>query len=493
MENSSLDDSSVDIELVHPIRLDDIDSGVPQSSQNSFNHITQLTGISTSARAHCISTRDQSFISMQLTCGDGSTDDCMDIETFAISAARNSRVGSAPAIPHHRHNTASLSLEALTTSPVGSLVYSSGSKNIRRSASPISAGSSKNTYSHKAQLDPPTNTPSVSGRIYRGSSPIESPAINQNTKYPTQLSRRSAFSHKKNDAIYTMTKIPQVVCFTSASPAKRSSERSSLSAVSAQALHKQPSPTRYSFSSRSASIRQEHKSPGLYPLSCANKFYKEASHVASSRSKLSAADNNNCYAKTPTMQLRPSPRSKSPTRPTTVSSSFPSAPLRKPNSSKRTTSPINNTPTMSPNRGPTTRPCSHLIIRPSPFLKLGGALNSPYSSLTTEFPLQIRNIGHSVHRSSTGGASMSNTPNRTEITIHKDKRFRPVSPDGNTFITIFSPTINNPNNPVTFHLNDTTLVTKTSVGWVKLNTDYERTKSNNIGSPRRSSATNKFN
>lgn len=490
MESFSLGDSSADIELIHPIRLDDIESGVHQSSQNSFYHLTQLAGVSTPAGAYYATPRSQSFISMQLTYGNDSTDDCMDIANFAIPSTRSNRIGSAPAITHCHDNAASLSLEALITSPIESLEYNNRSKHIRCSGSPISAGSNKNTPSHKTQLDPPTNTPSVSGKIYRGSSPVEGPVITQSTKYLAQLSRHSSSNFKKNDSIYTMTKIPQTVCFTSASLTNKPSEISSFSPASDQVQYKQSLQRQHCLSPRSAPIRQDHKSPGLYPLSYANKFLKETSYTFSSRPKFSTTNTN--YTKTPTMQLKPSHRSKSPKRPTTVTSFSPPSFSRKPNSSKRTNSPISNTPPVSPNRVSATRPGSHLIVRSSPLLKLGGALNSPYSSLPIEFPLQIRSLGHAYHKSSTRGASIPNTPDKTEITIHKDKRFRPVSPDGNTFITIFSPTINNPNNPVTFHINETTLVTKTSVGWIKLNNNYERRKNNSASSPQRPSTTNKF-
>lgn len=482
MEGSPFDDSSVNIELIHPIRLDDIASGTLQLSQNSSNRTTQLASLSASAHAPYLSTYDPSLVSMQLACSDSSSDDLIDMAAFATPTVHASRIGSAPVVSYHRAAT-STSLATSLAEPLGS---GTGLNHTRSSTSPASAGSSRAARTDKPHLDPPTNTPSTSGRAYKGTSPIENTAVNQIPL--TQLSRRSAFSSKAHNAIYTMTKVPQVVCFTSASPAWRQQKRSSLSASPNQVQRRQSSLARPSISSPPASVRQRHNSPSLYPLSCTNKLLNEGSNLLSFKRNATGIDKNTPSPTTPTMHLRPSLRSNSPTRPTTVSSPTPSMLPSNLNSNKRGANSTTRKPQLSPKKVSSTRPTSHLIVRPSPLLKLGGPISSPYTSVPIEFPLQIRNIGYTNHGSSARSTSIPNTPRSADITIHKDKRFRPVSPDGNTFITIFSPAINNPSNPATFHLNETTVVTKTSVGWIKLNTDCKCRKSNSVSSPRGCSA-----
>lgn len=486
MRDSSTSSSSVDIGLIHPVRLDDIDSGMPQSSQNSLTQSAQLPSLSTS-RAPYLSTYDHSLVSMQLAGSDSSTDNFLDPATFTTPTMHTSRVGSAPVISHH-HSVVGMSMAA---SLVDSLGYSSRAKLARGNTSPVNAGGARTTFTD-VHLDPPTNTPSVSGKLSKTRSPAESPLFNQTPKHLAQLSQRLAFKSRKNDAIYTMTKVPQVVSFTSASPTQQQDAMPRPSARSAQAQYHQSSPARYSLSSPLELTHQRNGLTSLYPLSSAAKLYRETSQSPPSRTRLVSANKATPSTITPTMQLRPTPRSKSPTRPTTVSSSFQSMLPRNLNSNRQGGSPINQTPPLSPRKASSIRPGSHLIVRPSPLLKLGGAIHGPYTSVPAEFPLQIRSVGHANPRKSARSTSISNTLKSTEITVHKDKRFRPVSPDGNTFITIFSPTINNPSNPRTFHLNETTVVTKTSVGWIKLNTDCDRKKVNSETPPRRPSIANKF-
>ncbi|EFO63188.1 Hypothetical protein GLP15_988 [Giardia lamblia P15] len=474
MKGSPLDDSSVNIELIHPIRLDDIDSGVLQLSQNPSNQVTQSASLSASVHAPYFSTYDPSLVSMQLACSDSSSDDLIDMATFATPTVHTSRIGSAPVVPYHRTAT-SISLGASLAESLGS---GAGLNHTRSNTSPVSAGSSRATRTNRVHLDPPTNTPSTSGRTYKSTSPIENATINRALPL-TQLSRRSAFDSKTPSAIYTMTKVPQVVCFTSTSPARQQSRRSSLSAGPNQVQRYQSSPP--------ATVRQRHNSSSLYPLSCANKLLKEPGNLPSFKRNTICTNRTTPSPTTPTIHLRPSPRPKSPTRPTTVSS----IPSSNPNSNKRTANSIAQKLPLSPKKVSSTRPVSHLIVRSSPLLKLGGSINSPWTSAPIEFPLQIRNIGSTSHGLLKRSTSIPNTPRSVDITIHKDKRFRPVSPDGNTFITIFSPTINNPSNPVTFHLNETTVVTKTSVGWIKVNNDCKCRKSKNVSSPRGFATTNR--